>query len=185
MSNIVLRGIPFTGKIGLLNNYFRVASISSPPICASAVIVSKSALEEIGGFPIGIKSGEDLLTWARLAANNDIAYSLNPLATFILAPSHNYSEAPNRIPEPNDLVVLGLIELGADTPRTKYLRRYIAFWKKTRAQAYLRLGFRKQAFLEAIKSITYYPGNIIVFFYIAALILPKSTVNNIFKWYRG
>ena len=185
VSNIKLRGIPFSGEVGLLNNYFKVASVSSPPICASAVIVNKSALEEIKGFPIGIKSGEDLLTWARLAANNDIAYSLNPLATFILAPSHDYSEEPNRIPEANDRVVLGLIELGADAPRTKYLRRYIAFWKKTRAQAYLRLGFRKQSFIESLKSIIYYPGNIVVFFYIGALILPKSIVNKIFKRYRG
>jgi len=53
---------------GILDNYFAVAIRSDPPVCSSAMAVRKDAINSIGGFPVGIGSGEDLLTWARLAA---------------------------------------------------------------------------------------------------------------------
>ena len=63
----VIRKLPFEGQDGILDNYFEVASCSHPPICSISIMVRKEALLRIGGFPVGIRSGEDLLTWARLA----------------------------------------------------------------------------------------------------------------------
>jgi glycosyltransferase involved in cell wall biosynthesis len=59
---IVLHKIPFIGEHGVLTNYFEVASCSHPPLWTSAIVARKEALQSIGGFPVGIKSGEDLLT---------------------------------------------------------------------------------------------------------------------------
>ena len=69
----IIRKLPFEGEDGVLSNYFEVASCSHPPICSISIMVKKTAIQAIGGFPLGIKSGEDLLTWARLAVNEKFA----------------------------------------------------------------------------------------------------------------
>lgn len=79
----IIRKLPFVGTDGMLSNYFEVASCSHPPICSISIMVKKEAIQSIGGFPVGIKSGEDLLTWARLATLYKIAYSRCVLAVFI------------------------------------------------------------------------------------------------------
>ena len=66
----------------IMGNYFEIASCSAPPLWTSAICVKKEALLTVGGFPQGVKSGEDLLTWARLAVRYRIAYSNKVLATF-------------------------------------------------------------------------------------------------------
>ena len=60
-------------------------------------MVKKEAIQSIGGFPVGIKSGEDLLTWARLATLYKIAYSSEALAVFNVE-GYDVSEKPKRIP---------------------------------------------------------------------------------------
>jgi glycosyltransferase involved in cell wall biosynthesis len=59
---------------GLLNPYFQIAVQSDPPIFTSAVAVDRAALLHVGGFPIGVASGEDLLTLAKLPVHFPIAY---------------------------------------------------------------------------------------------------------------
>ena len=78
----IIRNLPFEEEHGLLYNYFEVASCSHPPICSNTIMARKSAFQAVGGFPVGIKSGEDLLTWARLACRFKIAYCKMPLAVF-------------------------------------------------------------------------------------------------------
>ena len=78
----IIRKLPFSGDVGILTNYFEVASCSNPPICSISIMVKKQAIQDIGGFPVGIKSGEDLLTWARLAIENNIAYSSRSMAIY-------------------------------------------------------------------------------------------------------
>ena len=182
--NIELRNIKFDGMSGRMENYFEVASSSSPPICASAVVIRKNALNAIGGFPIGVKSGEDLITWAKLAAANEIAYTRKALASFILAPSHSYSGMPNRIPETPDLVGGELLKMAEVSAKPKDLRHYLSFWKKTRAQAFLRLGMRKNALKESLLTLRYNPKNKIVFLYLILLFFPNRFVNQVFRWYK-
>ena len=91
VTSTIIRKLPFEGKDGILSNYFEVASCSHPPLWTSAVVVKKSAIQAIGGFPLGIKSGEDLLTWARFAVHNEIAYSRNIMAIFHVE-GYNVSE---------------------------------------------------------------------------------------------
>lgn len=180
-TSIILNKIPFKGTTGKLTNYFEVASCSNPPIWSSAVVVKKSAIVEIGGFPLGIKSGEDLLTWARLSVNNEIAYSLNELSFFIQDSAHTYNDKPNRIPEHEDMVGNELIKLYQLNPNIYKIKNYIAFWKKMRGSIYLRLGKRNNAFKEAISSLYYNPLNKIVYAYIILLMLPTGITNKIFK----
>lgn len=132
-----------------LSDYFRVAASSEPPICASAVAVRKQALLTIGGFPTGVKSGEDLLTWARLAVRAPVAYRAQPLAVF------HRSEPIWRMPDNPDVVGCELRQLrGRDLP---WLRRYTALWHRMRAKMFLLFGRRRNALREVGKSIRCWP----------------------------
>ncbi len=180
---IILNKILFEGNNGRLSNYFEVASCSHPPLWSSAIVVKKNGLQLIGGFPVGIKSGEDLLTWARLAVRFEIGYSLKKLAVFIQDAAHTYDDKPNRIPEMEDVVGNELVKLYHLNPTTYKLKNYISLWKKMRSSIYLRLGDRKRAFTEAWKSLFYNTFNKVVYIYIVMTILPTKIVNRIFKKY--
>lgn len=153
----ILRKLPFDGNDGILYNYFEVASVSSPPIGTSAVAVRKSAFQSVGGFPLGIKSGEDLLTWARLAARYKIAYSKKPLAVFNVE-GYDRNERPKRIPAENDTVATELLKL-KDEFNPSNINQYISFWHKMRAVIYMRLGMKSKSIKEAFKAVRYNPLN--------------------------
>ncbi|MBC2709808.1 MAG: glycosyltransferase family 2 protein [Desulfosarcina sp.] len=65
--------IPY-GWEGILSSYFR-ASFGLHVLHTSAVVIPKRIFEEVGGFPIGEKLGEDLDMWLRIALRFPIAYS--------------------------------------------------------------------------------------------------------------
>lgn len=166
----IIRKLPFKGKNGILSNYFEVASCSHPPICSISIMVKKNAIQSIGGFPIGIKSGEDLLTWARLAVNGKIAYAKQAYAVFNVE-GYSISEKPKRIPAEQDIVGQELKALLKAHP-SKGLRLYNALWHKMRSSIYLRLKMRKKSIREALISIRYNPLNYKLYIYIVLNLLP-------------
>jgi glycosyltransferase involved in cell wall biosynthesis len=179
--SIILNKIPFKSKKGILTNYFEIASHSHPPLWSSAVVIKRKALLEVNGFPEGIKSGEDLLTWARLAVKNKIAYYLKPLAVFVQDRAHTYNDKPNRIPENIDIVGKELYTLYKTNKNIAFLKSYISFWKKMRASIYLRLGFRFKSVKESFKAIYYNPFNKVVYVYLFLTIIPNNLLINILK----
>jgi len=182
LKSTVLKHINFEDKSqGILSNYFEVAASSSPPICSSAVVVDRKTLIDISGFPEGIKAGEDLITWARLAVNYTIAYCKEPLATFVLDPAHSYQDKPNRTPQNPDFVGLELEKLKNSTSKTTGLNNYLAHWHKMRASIYLRLGNRIATFFEIQKSLRYSLWNKKLWIYLFLLILPVAWTIKLFK----
>lgn len=122
--------LPFIGADGILANYFEVASCSHPPICSISIMVRKGVFESVGGFPIGIKSGEDLLTWARLACKYEIAYSTKPLAVFVESASDtNVSKAIQRSGG-EQYVLDELLKLYNDHSDLVGLKDYVIRWYK-------------------------------------------------------
>ena len=178
---IKLNKISFKGDIGILTNYFEVASCSHPPLWSSAIVIKKEALQEINGFPLGIKSGEDLLTWAKLAIKNEIAYNLKALAVFVQDSAHTYDNKPNRIPEKVDIVGQQLYDLYKKNKDVTCLKEYISSWKKMRASIYLRLGLRSKSIKESLEAIYYNPSNKVVYAYLILTIVPNSVLNKILK----
>lgn len=166
----IIRKLPFKGEDGILSNYFEVASCSHPPICSITIMVKKNAIQSIGGFPVGIKSGEDLLTWARLAVNGKIAYAKQAYAVFNVE-GYSISEKPKRIPAEQDIVGQELKALLKAHP-SKGLRLYNALWHKMRSSIYLRLKMRKKSIREAFISIKYNPLNYKLYIYIVLNLLP-------------
>lgn len=170
----IIHKLSFAGEDGIFINYFEVASCSHPPLWTSAVVVRKAALQAIGGFPVGVKSGEDLLTWARLAVKGKIAYSRRSLAIFNVE-GYNISDKPKRVPAENDVVGKELQLLLAKYP-SKGLKHYNALWHKMRSSVYLRLNMRRLSIKEAIWAIRFSPLNYKLYIYIILNLLPKKSI---------
>lgn len=151
----IIRRLPFTGEHGILSNYFEVASCSHPPLWTSALMVKKEAMQAIGGFPEEVSSGEDLLTWAKLAARCSIAYTRHVYALYQLETSSQGKE-PADLCSPHDYVSTELEKLARTaSPEMKpSILKYAAFWSKMRARINLQLGYRSAARKCALRSLS-------------------------------
>lgn len=171
-TSTIINKLPFNDADGVLSNYFEVASCSHPPLWTSAVMVRKSAFQNIEGFPVGIKSGEDLLTWARLACRYKIAYCKTPLAVFNVE-GYDTKEKPKRIPAEVDIVGQELKKL-YKTYDAPGLKQYVGLWHKMRSSIYMRLRMRDKSIKEAIYGLRYSPTNIKLYAFIILNLLPKK-----------
>lgn len=52
------------------------------PVWTGAACMSRKVFDEMGGFPIGIKLGEDFLLWAKTALHYKVAFCEKPLAHY-------------------------------------------------------------------------------------------------------
>ena len=154
----ILNRLPFDSEDGILINYFEVATHSHPPLWTSAVMFRKSTIESLGGFPMGIKSGEDLLTWARLACRCKIAFSRKVGAIYNLGEGYDFSNLPPRRQDEGDPVGKELLRLYKSSPDIN-LRRYIGHWHKMRASVAIRYGSRLETLKESALSLHHYPAN--------------------------
>lgn len=171
-TSTIINKLPFNDADGVLSNYFEVSSCSHPPLWTSAVMVRKSAFQNIEGFPVGIKSGEDLLTWARLACRFKIAYCKTPLAVFNVE-GYDTKEKPKRIPAEVDIVGQELKKL-YKTYDAPGLKQYVGLWHKMRSSIYMRLRMRGKSIKEAIYGLRYSPTNIKLYAFIILNLLPKK-----------
>jgi glycosyltransferase involved in cell wall biosynthesis len=120
-------------KNNIITDYFSFAAYNSPPIHSSAVCIKRSLLIEVNLFSEKIKSGEDLLLWAKIASLTSWGYINKPLTIF------NRDTSTKRIPENPDLVSPELIQLlnnEEDYNTRKSIKNYISFWHKIRASQY-------------------------------------------------
>ncbi len=179
-SSTILRKLPFDGERGVLSNYFEVASCSHPPVCSICVCIERKLLQEIGGFPIGIKSGEDLLTWARIAVRTQWAYSRKAYPVFNIE-GYGINERPKRIPAEIDIVGNELESTYRSNPGQKGLKDYISHWHKMRCSIYMRLGMSKKSIKEAIKGLRFQPLNYKLYAYIILDLIPEKLRKNIIR----
>lgn len=179
----ILHKLPFDGDTGILSNYFEVASCSHPPICSISIMVKRTAIQDIGGFPVGIKSGEDLLTWARLAVRYKIAFTTIPVAIYNLGEGYDKKNLPPRRQDKGDPVGKGLIDLYRRFPKTAGLRKYISHWHKMRASVAIRYDDRKETLYEVAVALKYNVLNIKVMPFMILAFLPKRIRHNIITRY--
>ena len=171
VSPTIIRHLPFQETDGVITNYFKVASCSHPPLWTSAVMVRKSAIQSVGDFPVGVKSGEDLLTWARLAVRYKIAYSKTPGAIFAVE-GYDVREKPKRVPAKDDVVGRELKQLAKEYSLPG-LKQYVSHWHKMRSSIYMRLSMRQKSICEALKGLHYFPLNFKLYVYIVMNLLPS------------
>ncbi len=182
--NTKINKLPFKSDDGILTNYFTVATHSHPPITSISIMVKKNAILKIGGFPVKVTSGEDLITWAKLATNYNIAYSKKVLACYNLGEGYDYSKLPPRKQDQNDFVGNELKRLYKIYPDTAGLKRYISLWHKMRASVAIRFGDKAETIHESIKSLYFYPLNFKVILFIILTVLPTKIRKKIISKYK-
>jgi glycosyltransferase involved in cell wall biosynthesis len=69
-------------KPGIMDCYFSVAANGDLPFNASSVVLKKSLLESLKGFPLNEPMGEDQDVWSRAALRAPIAYSPKVLSFY-------------------------------------------------------------------------------------------------------
>lgn len=176
-ADTIINKIPFTTDTGILSNYFEVASISNCPIWTSAVIIRREALIEAGGFPIGITSGEDLLTWAKLACRFNIAYDRRAWAHYILPITSSERNKIGRPHDKHDTVGKELAKLYINNKHVNGLKKYVAFWHKMRASVSLKSNRISNAMHEGMTSIKFNFFNPKAFAIIALCLTPRPLRN--------
>lgn len=174
----LIKRLPFNEMDGVLSNYFEVATYSHPPITSISVMARKGVFESVGGFPLNIKSGEDLLTWARLACRYKMAFSQKVCAVYNLGEGYDFANKPPRRQDEGDPVGKELKNLFRDY-KPQGLRKYIGHWHKMRSSVAIRYYERMEAFTEAIKSFYYFPQTKILPFIIMP-VLPKKILYKLF-----
>lgn len=76
--NIIKVDIP-TGYFNYPKEYFKNFAM---PVTSISVVISHKVYDEMGGFPVGIKLGEDFLLWAKIALHYPVAFLNEPLAYY-------------------------------------------------------------------------------------------------------
>lgn len=161
----IIRKLPFNGEDGILSNYFEVVSCSNPPLWTSAVMANKKALEVIGGFPIGVTLGEDLITWAKFAVYYKIAFSKKIAAIYNFRTTKQLV-IPRRAPDKTDKVGESYAEL-LKVCNDCHLKKATALWHKMRMVTFVRLGMKKEANYEYRQICKFtQPNNKIYFWYL-------------------
>ena len=171
----IIRKLPFTGEDGILSNYFEMASCSHPPLWTSAVVVKKQAIQAIGGFPVGVTLGEDLITWAKLSCLYSIAYSRNVRAVYFFR-TQKELVTPRRAPDIKDAVGEQLSELILQYGKVYYLREYAGLWHKMRMVTFLKLGMKLEVRDEYKKIKQCYNPNLIIRFWYGLSFFPYKIV---------
>lgn len=69
------------GHKGKVDNFISAYRSSRSLICSSNICIRQDLLEKIGGFPSGIKVGEDVYLWLRLGLISEFSFSANIAAT--------------------------------------------------------------------------------------------------------
>ena len=68
-----------TGYFNYPKEYFKNFAM---PVTSISVVISHKVYDEMGGFPVGIKLGEDFLLWAKIAMHYPMVFLNEPLAYY-------------------------------------------------------------------------------------------------------
>lgn len=158
--NVAYHLLPFNGQPeGVMDNYYEVATGINAPVNMSTFAVRKDLLQEIGGFPTGIPSGEDILTLARLNRTSNIAYST--LHTSIV---HLIYTGKNARPIlGNDPLDTMFDQLLTEAPHRKGVRKFVSFWHKQQMVRAIYQHKNRLALTHALRALRIYPKQYKVF----------------------
>lgn len=93
------------GWSGLVKDFFREYSKGLSIVNSSTACVKKSVLIEVGGFPVGIRRGPDIMTWISIALAYPVAHTNIPTSVFNQE-AVNRSDLHRETEPPNSLLML-------------------------------------------------------------------------------
>lgn len=136
-----------------MDNWYEVATGINAPVNMSTLAVEKRLIQRIGGFPTGIRSGEDIITLARLNIHTDYAYSTR--CTSIVHLIYTGKNArPIEKNEPLDTLFDNLLH---EANRRKGVRMFVAFWHKQQMVRAIYQHKNALAVQHAIRSLLIHP----------------------------
>lgn len=152
---IRLREVENHEELICLENYFADVMDYENPVSSSAVAMNKNTLNEVGGFPLGVRSGEDLITWARLACKGSIAYSRHATSFYVLPPVDRATNRKAiRQPQKPDYVGQELSRLSNQCGHlAASVNRYLGGWYRIRAMLFMELNRRRESLIELSKAV--------------------------------
>lgn len=142
--SIRLREISGPATLCVLDDYFRDIVDYGHPVHCSAIMVDRRVLASVGGFPEGVRYGEDIIACARLACAGTVAYSREATARYNVPPvSAERCAAAIKRPEVPDAVGSELRRLQAQQTRlAPSIARFRADWHRVRAMLFMQFGER-------------------------------------------
>lgn len=155
MRPVRLRDLPGEPALCILDDYFREIVEVEHPVHCSAMMVDRRVLASVGGFPEGVKYGEDIITCARLACAGTLAYSREATARYLLPPvSAARSAAAIKRPQRPDAVGAELRRLQSEQPRlARSIARFRADWHRIRAMLHMQFGERVDCLRELAQAV--------------------------------
>ena len=135
----------------LMKDYFADVVEVERPVHISASAASKTLLATVGGFPVGITLGEDIITLARLACRGDVAYSKVATSYYVLPQVNPKKRTRSSLPKPQnpDYVAFELQRLWTETQRFKAsLSWFLADWYRIRSMMFMERNERVDSFVE-------------------------------------
>lgn len=76
------RGTLAEGSTGLVDEFFLAFSRNLSLVHSSTAVVRRTALLDVGGFPAGVRRGEDIIVWLKLAQRYRVAHRERVTAVF-------------------------------------------------------------------------------------------------------
>lgn len=168
----------------IMKNYFEIVCQSDPPFNSSSVAVSKESISAVGMFPVGILGGEDLLTWARLAMNYQIAFSTRVCSIYWRP---DWTERNVRTPDERDRVAEELQDMFMENGafRNRQYRFFLAHWYKMRAATYLARNDGSRARRHACSGLQLRPWHPRLWAFLIISIFPGQSKYRIWKTLRA
>lgn len=126
VSQFHFAGIPRHSWQGIIDYFACMAANGVPPLHASGVIARTDVLKHVGGFPVGVRWGEDHDTWARLAIATDIAFTNEILFTVNIIATNRATDSLSPRPTlPAVTTVTKLLATVNDNRRRANLQKYL------------------------------------------------------------
>jgi len=173
---------------GIIDDYFKYA-LKNPLISASSVVIPKKILNDIGLFSVGIKRGEDLEVWCKIALNYDIAFSNQICATYFHDANNRACKMKANIEDSflNHIEDL-LIEAKKAKNNSFYFEEYMAQMLINKSRYYIKENMNKRA-RQLLYQCRYTKLNrkafIITFIFSLLPIKMRNILLNVRKTYRN
>jgi glycosyltransferase involved in cell wall biosynthesis len=102
------------GFVGKVDDFFAAMSVGFSLINSSTACVKRTSFLEVGGFPIGVRRGEDLVAWMKIARLFDMTHSATITATYNRdavnrSSAWRESEAPGSLLYLRDIITSGTL----------------------------------------------------------------------------
>jgi len=163
---------------GLVDYFALLAAKGAPPFNASAIMARRSALKQVGGFPVGQRWGEDHDTWARLALAGDVAVTREVLVTVNVGADNRASESSDPRPQlPATFTVADALSTTTDPARRLALRKYLKKLTLNSPMANLRHGHLAMARSQLLEGRKWTGFSFPWFLLLACSCLPMPLVN--------